>query len=100
MFVRLTVETILLGHLAQESDDRDRTILICLWQVDFVTEDNQPLSSRSWRHQQTVVSFLNVTVVIESLGYELCRCRRRKVDEDHLHICQLLESGHQGHRLA
>lgn len=39
LLVGLPVETVLLSHLAQESDHRNSSVLVGLWKIDFVAED-------------------------------------------------------------
>lgn len=52
LLVRRAVETILLSHLSQESDDWNGSILIGLGQVDLITEHNQPFACLSRHHEQ------------------------------------------------
>ena len=93
-------EAVVLGDLSQESDDYLSTVLILLWKVNLVTEDDEPLFWLLGSQDDALLGLLVLTVLVECLEDEVWLGSTREVDEHHLHITQHLKSSHESHGLA
>jgi len=77
-----------------------RAVLVRRWQIYLIAEDYEPLAGLCRAHDVALVRLLRLAVLVEGFEDQVRVRRRGEVDEDHLHICELLQSGHQGHCLA
>mmetsp|Transcript_117777 Transcript_117777/g.216783 ORF Transcript_117777/g.216783 Transcript_117777/m.216783 type:complete len:209 (+) Transcript_117777:189-815(+) len=60
-----TVKSILLSNLTDEHDHALGTILVLLWKVDLVTEDNEPTTRLLRSHNYSICSLHELTIQLE-----------------------------------
>lgn len=58
-------------HLSDEGDDPLGPVLIHIWQVDFITEQDQPLSKLNWSQDNTIRRAPVFAIVVEGLQQQL-----------------------------
>jgi hypothetical protein len=94
LFVRGSPESIVFSHLTKESNHYHSSVLVFFWQVYLITENNKPLVELLWSQNDSLLSFLVFTVLVESLKDEFWLGTAREVDKDHFQVWHHLESGH------
>ena len=87
----------MLSDLSEERDDGHRLIFVSFWQVDFITEDHEPLGLHDWMHDEAVWSALHFGVVAQRVQQQLRRRRAGEVERHQLKLGQRTKNGGQGH---
>lgn len=100
LLVRRPPKAAVLSDLSEEGNDHLCAISILIWKINLITEDNEPFFWVSGPHNNSLRCLLILTVVVELLHDQLWPCRRGEVDENHLHLWQLLQRRHKSHGLT
>lgn len=93
-------ESILLSNLSQESNNNLSTVLVLIWKIYLITKHDKPLVELLRSEDDALRSLLVVAVLVEGFQDEVRPRRRGEVDEDHFHVGEHLQGGHERHGLS
>ena len=71
LFIRGPPESIMLSDLPEECNDNLSSIFIFIWEIDFITEYNQPFFLLFWTKNYSMRSLFVFTIVIKSFDDEI-----------------------------
>ena len=87
----------LFTQLSQEGNHLHGIILIRFWQIDLITEDNQPFIGILRTQEHPFGGLIKLTVVFKLFHNEVGPSSGGKIDENHFTGGKTLQSGHQSH---
>ena len=88
MPIEVPPKAVLFSKLTEEGDDCNCSVLVVVWQIDFVAKNDQPFVGLFGSQNYSVVGFDIFAIMVELLQDQTGSCGRGKVDEDHFEVVQ------------